>query len=205
MEIFIFMLARKQKNIHKFLMSALSRRFESEVVNQMFVQNGNNQKGFIDIKAPALKESSFGTKGDRQTFFDQIFNFCLHNIIARKVLSNFCFGVPSDSFIGWRLTQYQVEDQDFLVLQVTQTSKNSIFSKVNCFDLKFFLFFRATHALRFYTLSIVGGLQESFLVRFERACLYIIIPVGTPKFSQKLIIFSKRIPVHSNFCIYQTS
>ena len=63
------------------------------------------------FKALALKESSFGTKGDRQTFFDQIFNFCLHNIIARKVLSNFCFGVPSDSFIGWRLTQYQVEDQ----------------------------------------------------------------------------------------------
>jgi hypothetical protein len=129
----------------------------------------------------------------------------LHNIIARKVLSNFCFGVPSDSFIGWRLTQYQVEDQDFLVLQVTQTSKNSIFSKVNCFDLKSFLFFRATHALRFYPLFIVGGLQESVLVRFEGVCLYIFIPVGPPKFSQKLVHLSKRVPVHPNFCICQTS
>ena len=66
---------------------------------------------YLVLKAPALKESSFGTKGDRQTFFDQIFNFCLHNIIVRRVLSNFCFGVPLDSFTGWRLTQYQVEVQ----------------------------------------------------------------------------------------------
>jgi hypothetical protein len=52
------------------------------------------------IKAPALKESSFGTNGDRQTFFDQIFNFCLHNIIVRKVLSNFCFWGPI-RFVHW--------------------------------------------------------------------------------------------------------
>ena len=52
------------------------------------------------VKAPALKESSFGTKGDRQTFFDQIFNFCLHNIIVRKVLSNFCFWGPI-RFVHW--------------------------------------------------------------------------------------------------------
>ena len=52
------------------------------------------------FKAPALKESSFGTNGDRQTFFDQIFNFCLHNIIVRKVLSNFCFWGPI-RFVHW--------------------------------------------------------------------------------------------------------
>ena len=37
---------------------------------------------------------------DRQTFFDQIFNFCLHNIIVRKVLSNFCFWGPI-RFVHW--------------------------------------------------------------------------------------------------------
>jgi hypothetical protein len=98
-----------------------------------------------------------------------------------------------------------LKTRHFLVLQVTQTSKNSIFSRINRFDLKFFIFFRATHALHFYALFVVGGLQESFLVRFEGVCLYIFIPVGTPKFSQKLIYFSKRVPVHSNFCIWQTS
>ena len=103
------------------------------------------------------------------------------------------------------LKMVMLKTRHFLVLQVTQTSKNSIFSRINRFDLKSFLFFRATHALRFYTLSIVGGLQESFLVRFEGVCLYIFIPVGTPKFSQKLVYLSKRIPVHSNFWIYQTS
>ena len=159
----------------------------------------------LEFKAPALKESSFGTKGDRQTFFDQIFNFCLHNIIARKVLSNFCFGVPSDSFIGWRLTQYQVEDQAFFSLTGNPNFKNSIFSRINRFDLKSFLFFRATHALRFYTLSVVSRLQESFLVGIEGVCLYNFMPVGTSKFSQKLVHLSKRIPVPPNFCIYQTS
>jgi hypothetical protein len=92
-----------------------------------------------------------------------------------------------------------------LVLKVTHTSKNSIFSRINRFDLKFFLFFRVTRALRFYAISVVGGLQESFLVRFEGACLYIFMPVGTPKFSQKLVYLSKRIPVPPNFCICQTS
>ena len=92
-----------------------------------------------------------------------------------------------------------------LVLQVTQTSKNSIFSRINRFDLKSFFIFRVSHALRFYALSIVGGLQESFLVRFEGVCLYIFIPVRTFKFSQKLVHLSKRIPVPPNFCIYQTS
>ena len=33
-------------------------------------------------------------------FFDQIFNFCLHNIIVRKVLSNFCFWGPI-RFVHW--------------------------------------------------------------------------------------------------------
>jgi hypothetical protein len=98
-----------------------------------------------------------------------------------------------------------LKTKHFLVLQVTQTSKNSIFSRVNCFDLKFFLFFRATHALRFYVISVVSGLQESFLARFEGVCLYIFMPVETPKFSQKLVYLSKRIPVPPNFCIYQTS
>jgi hypothetical protein len=79
-----------------------------------------------------------------------------------------------------------LKTRHFLFLQITQTSKNSIFSRVNCFDLKFFLFFRATHALRFYAISVVGGLQESFLARFEGVCLYIFMPVGTPKFSQKI-------------------
>jgi hypothetical protein len=92
-----------------------------------------------------------------------------------------------------------------LVLQVTQTSKNSIFSRINRFDLKSFLYFRATHAPRFYTLSIVGGLQIKFLVSFKGVCLYIFIPVGTPKFSQTLVYLSKRVPEHPNFCICQTS
>ena len=114
--------------------------------------------------------------GDALNFFDKILNFFLHNIIFHEVLSNFCFGVPLDSFIGWRLTQYQVEDQYFLDLQVRRTWKNSIFSRIDHFDLKSFLFFRATHALRFYAFSVVGGLQKSFLVRFEEVCLYIFIP-----------------------------
>ena len=94
------------------------------------------------VKAPALKESSFGTKGDRQTFFDQIFNFCLHNIIARKVLSNFCFGVPSDSFIGWRLTQYQVEDQAFFSLTGNPNFKKFYLFKDKSFWLEIFFIFQ---------------------------------------------------------------
>ena len=43
---------------------------------------------------------SFGTEGNRQTFFDQIFNFVLHNIIVREVLSNFCFWGPI-RFVHW--------------------------------------------------------------------------------------------------------
>ena len=57
-------------------------------------------KNLQTFKAPALKESSIWTNGDRQTFFDQIFNFCLHNIIVRKVLSNFCFWGPI-RFVHW--------------------------------------------------------------------------------------------------------
>ena len=129
----------------------------------------------------------------------------MHNIIARKVLSNFCFGVPSDSFIGWRLTQYQVEDQAFFSLTDNPNFKKFYLFKDKSFWLEIFLFFRATHALRFYTLSVVGGLQESFLVRFEGVYLYIFMPVRTSKFSQKLVHLSKRIPVPPNFCIYQTS
>ena len=98
-----------------------------------------------------------------------------------------------------------VEDQAFFGLTGAQISKNSIFSRINRIDLKSFLFFRATHALRFYTLSIADGLQESFLVRFEGVYLYIFIPVGSPKFSQKLVHLRKRIPVHPNFCKCQTS
>jgi hypothetical protein len=79
-----------------------------------------------------------------------------------------------------------LKTRHFLVLQVTQTSKNSIISRINRFDLKSFLFFRATHALHFYALSVVGGLQESFLVRFEGVCLYIFMPVGTPQIFTKI-------------------
>ena len=123
------------------------------------------------LKHRLWKNRALGQRGTDKLFFDQIFNFCLHNIIVRKVLNNFCFWDPLDSFTGWRSTQYQVEDQGFLVLQVSRTWKNSIFSRINRFDLKSFLVFRATHALRFYALSVVGELQVNFLCSFETVFL----------------------------------
>ena len=91
-------------------------------------------------------------------------------------------------FVRWlEIDQYKVEDQVFFGLTGKPDLKKFYLFKENRFDLKSFLLFRATHALRFYTLSVVGGLQESFLVRFEGVCLYIFMPVGTLKFSQKLI------------------
>ena len=120
------------------------------------------------FKASALKESSFRTD---KLFLIKFLIFVCITLEFVKYWATFVFGVPLDSFTGWRLTQYQVEDQGFLVFQVSQTWKNSIFSRINHFDLKSFLFFRATHALRFYALFVVGELLVNFLCFFEAVLL----------------------------------
>ena len=146
---------------------------------------------FCYFKASAMKESSFGTDGDRQTFFDQIFNFCLHNIIVRKVLSNFCFWGPI-RFVYWlEIDPVPSWRPGFFGLTGKPDLKKFYLFKDKSFDLKSFLFFRATHALRFYTFSVVGGLQISFLVRFEGVCLYIFIPVEPPNFHKNWSISAR--------------
>ena len=128
----------------------------------------------------------------------------MHNIIVRKVLSNFCFWGPI-RFVHWLEIDPVPSWRPGFFGLTGKPDLKKFYLRINRFDFNSLLFFRATHELRFYTLSIVGGLQESFLVRFEGVCLYIFIPVGTPKFSQKLVYLRKRVPEHPNFCICQTS
>ena len=67
-------------------------------------------------------------------------------------MSNFCFGVPSDSFIGWRLTQYQVEDQAFFGLTGKPDLKKFYLFKDKSFWLEIFFIFQGyTRATFLYT------------------------------------------------------
>ena len=156
----------------------------------------------INVKASALKESSF--RRDKLFLIKFLIFVCI-TLYVMKGWATFVIGPHQIRSLDGDWPSTKLKTRHFLVLQVSWNWTNSIFSRINRFDLKSFLFCRATHALRFYTLSAAGGLQESFLVRFEGVYLYIFIPVRTSKFSQKLVHLSKRIPVPPNFCIYQTS